>query len=136
MSGNRHSYITESNLERLQSIVEIASEEYGGYLKGLEKTINRAKVVSPKKVPPNVITMNSMVRLQDLDTGEEKICVLVYPGKTRNTPNGVSVTTGIGTALIGRRQEDVIEYDGIAGSRRVKILELMYQPERTGIFSA
>jgi regulator of nucleoside diphosphate kinase len=128
----RYLYVTEPDMERLQALMEIRSESDARYLATLEDELSHARVVSPEKVPKDVITMNSTVRLKDLDTGEEKIYTLVFPGDIKAIPGAVSVLAPIGTALIGYRAGDVIEWDVPAGTRRLKVLEVMYQPERTG----
>ena len=39
-------------------------------LNGLKNELERAQIVAPEGLPPNVITMNSRAELLDLDTGE------------------------------------------------------------------
>ncbi len=46
----------------------------------------------------------------------------------------VSVLAPIGTALTAYREGDVIERDAPAGTRRLKVLKVIYQPERSGRF--
>ncbi len=128
----RYLYVTETDMERLQALIEIGSRSDAQYLDVLEDELSHARVVSAEKVPKGVITMNSTVRLKDLDTGEEKIYTLVFPGETKTMPGSVSVLAPIGTALIGYREGDVIEWDVPAGTRRLKVLEVMRQPEQTG----
>jgi len=124
--------ITEYDMERLRSIIEI----YGGndrpYLEQLEDELNKARVVDPKNIPDNVVTMNSIVRIKDLDTGEEETFTLVFPGKTNITEKAVSILAPIGTALIGYGEGDIIEWEVPAGTKRFQIMEVIYQPERLG----
>jgi regulator of nucleoside diphosphate kinase len=124
--------ITEYDMERLRSIIEI----YGGndrpYLEQLEDELNKARVVDPKNIPDNVVTMNSIVRIKDLDTGEEETFTLVFPGKTNITEKTVSILAPIGTALIGYGEGDIIEWEVPAGTKRFQIMEVIYQPERLG----
>lgn len=129
---NRYLYITQADMERLRSLIEIGSVQDGAYLQSLEEELDHARIVLPEKIPSDVITMNSTVRLQDLDTGEEKIYTLVFPGKTEAGQNPISILAPVGTALIGYREGDVIEWDVPAGTRRLKVLEVVYQPERAG----
>ncbi|HBA52979.1 nucleoside diphosphate kinase regulator [Syntrophorhabdus aromaticivorans] len=128
----RYLYITQADMERLRSLIEIGSVQDGAYLQSLEEELDHARIVLPEKIPSDVITMNSTVRLQDLDTGEEKIYTLVFPGKTEAGQNPISILAPVGTALIGYREGDVIEWDVPAGTRRLKVLEVVYQPERAG----
>lgn len=132
----RFLYVTEPDMERLRALIEIGSGTDARYLASLEDELEHARVVSPNRVPQNVITMNSTVRLKDLDTGEERIYTLVFPGDTKRFQGTVSILAPIGTALIGYREGDVIEWDVPAGTRRLEVLEVMYQPERAGDHAA
>lgn len=128
----RYLYVTEPDMERLQGLIEIGDRSNARYLAALEDELVHAHVVCPKEVPRNVITMNSMVLIEDLDTGEARIYTIVFPGETKRIPGAVSVLAPIGTALIGCREGDVIEWDVPIGTVRLKVLEVIYQPERTG----
>ncbi|MDD5245598.1 MAG: GreA/GreB family elongation factor, partial [Syntrophorhabdaceae bacterium] len=86
----------------------------------------------PKNIPDNVVTMNSIVRIKDLDTGEEKTFTLVFPGKTNITEKAISILAPIGTALIGYGEGDIIEWKVPAGTKRFQVMEVIYQPERLG----
>ena len=45
---------------------------------------------------------------------------------------GVSILAPIGTAIIGYREGDIIEWDVPGGLKRFRITEIVYQPERLG----
>jgi len=76
--------------------------------------------------------MNSKVRLKDLDSGEEVIYSLVFPNDANVAENKISVLAPVGTALIGYRVGDPIEWKVPRGLKRLKIEEILYQPERAG----
>ncbi len=128
----RHLYITERDSERLWDLIMIGSKSDAPYLDSLEEELSQAKIVSPKRVPPNVITMNSTVRLRDVDSGEEKTYTIVFPQRVGVVKNAISVLAPIGTALLGYREGDLIEWEVPAGTRRYEVLEVLYQPERAG----
>jgi len=128
----REIYITEYDMERLRSIIEIYGGNDRSYLEQLEDELDKARVVDPKNIPDNVVTMNSIVRIKDLDTGEEETFTLVFPGKTNITEKAVSILAPIGTALIGYGEGDIIEWEVPAGTKRFQIMEVIYQPERLG----
>ena len=102
------------------------------YLKELENELNQGKIVEPKDIPKDVITMNSMVRLKDLDSEEEMTYTLVFPGIADISNNKISILAPIGTALIGYRVGDIIEWKVPAGLRKLKVEEILYQPEAAG----
>jgi regulator of nucleoside diphosphate kinase len=131
----RSLYITEADMNRLQGLLETGSR-FGHrdkkHLLELEDELNRARVVPSKDIPEDVITMNSEVRLKDLDSGEEVVYSLVFPGDANVAENKISVLAPIGTALIGYRVWDTIEWKVPGRLRRLKVEEILYQPERAG----
>ena len=76
--------------------------------------------------------MNSVVRLRDLDSGETEEYELVYPADADVSLNRISILAPIGTAILGYRLGDVIEWPVPAGLRRFRVDEVLYQPERAG----
>lgn len=128
-------FVTETDFERLRRLVD---GRRGGnfpdfeYLDTLEQELDRADIVEPQAIPRDVVTMNSEVRLMDLDSGEEKVYRLVFPGPFR-AGNSVSILAPIGTAMLGYRMGDVIEWPVPKGVRRLQILEVLYQPEAAGV---
>ena len=99
----------------------------------LEGELRRARVVPRSDVPSEVITMNSVVRLRDLDTDEVEEYELAYPAEADVAHNRISVLAPIGTAILGYRLGDVIEWPVPAGLRRLQVEEVLYQPERAGV---
>jgi len=128
----REIYITKYDMERLRSVIEIYNGKDAPYLERLEEELDRAKIVDPQEILSDVITMNSVVRIKNMDTGEEKTLILVFPGKANATANAVSILAPIGTALIGYREGANIEWEVPAGTKRLQIVEVVYQPERLG----
>ena len=66
--------ITETDFERLQWLVESwkqLSQRDAERLDDLENELRRAMIVKSGEVPPDVVTMNSRVRIQDLGRGGE-----------------------------------------------------------------
>ncbi len=128
-------YITEADLAKLRPLVEGRRSGAGRDSEGLamlEQELDRADVVQAGEIPADVVTMNSEVRLQDLDSGEVKVYRLVFPSQAR-TENSVSVLAPIGTAMLGYRAGDVIEWRVPRGIRRLKVVEVLHQPEAAGV---
>lgn len=123
--------ITQDDLNKLESLLEglnAASPSERHALEMLERELDRAEVVEPGDIPRDVITMNSEVKLKDLDSGEELIYRLVFPTQAGGG-NKLSVLAPIGTALIGYRAGDIIEWAVPKGTRRLKVLKVLSQPE-------
>ncbi|HBH87015.1 MAG TPA: nucleoside diphosphate kinase regulator, partial [Syntrophaceae bacterium] len=111
--ANKTIYITTFDLERLTDLIEAyRNSEFQKKvpIDMLEKELERAQIVDPKSVPPDVITMNSTAHLQDLKTGEEIVYTLVFPKDANVEQHKISVMAPIGMALIGYRVGDVIEW--------------------------
>lgn len=128
-------YVTENDAKRLQTLLEVAkqSQYYGSdELQKLGAELNRALVVATKDVPRDVITMNSKVRLLDLETKEEMTYTLVFPDEADFAEGKISVLAPIGTAMLGYRAGDTFSWQVPAGIRRIKILSILYQPEASG----
>lgn len=131
----KHIYITDFDLERLRNLMGDAKSKAGRdsrHLQELERELDRATVVDSREVPPNVITMNSKVALVDVDTGEKMTLTLAFPSDASMENGRISVLAPIGTAMIGYRKGDVIEWEVPAGTRRLEVRELLYQPESAG----
>ena len=128
-------YITQYDLKRLREfIVEAKQVEHRGneYLDSLDVELSRGKVVAPKEVPPDVVTMNSRVRLVDLDTHEEMVYTLVFPQEADITQSKISVLAPIGTAMLGYRVGDTFTWQVPDGVRRLQVKQVLYQPEASG----
>ncbi|MDX9702570.1 MAG: nucleoside diphosphate kinase regulator [Candidatus Auribacterota bacterium] len=125
-------YITEYDMRRLRNLIQVAREfshEHEKYLSDLEKELDRGKVVNSRDIPPNVITMNTEVCLKDLNENKEIIYKVVFPDEANATQGKVSVLAPIGTALLGYKVGDVIEWQVPAGTARLKVKKILYQPE-------
>ena len=128
--------ISELDRQRLEALIDsdrTASRVREDYLATLEAELGRARVVPAGKVPPDVVTMNSVVRLRDLDSDETEEYELVYPADADMAHNRISVLAPIGTAILGYRLGDVVEWPVPAGLRRLRVEEVLYQPEGAGV---
>lgn len=138
MARKRTIYITEFDLNRLNKLIEMLEDKPvqrdSKYLEELDIELRRAKVVAPKSIPRDVITMNSKIRVKDLDTGVDAIYQLVFPGDADINQNKISVLAPVGTALIGFRVGDTVEWEAPGGQKRMKVEEILYQPEAAGDF--
>ncbi len=134
MSG-KPIHITQFDLERLRKLLlDAQSTNYrkSEYLERLQMEINRAEVVLPKDVPSDVVTMNSTVCIEDLDTQEEEIYTLVFPENADLGQGKISILAPIGTAMLGYEVGDSFEWEVPAGKRRLKVKRILYQPEASG----
>jgi regulator of nucleoside diphosphate kinase len=128
-------YITKTDLEKLRALIagiHASDPKTQTNLDKLEKELDRAKVVSPQKVPKDVVTMNSQVRIFDSDSYSEATYTIVYPAQAKITDNKISILAPLGTALLGYRVGDIVEWEVPSGLKHFKIQEILYQPEAAG----
>ena len=128
--------IADTDRERLEALLDEArtdSRIREEYLTALEAELRRARVVSADKVPRDVVRMNSVVRLRDLDEREVEEYELVYPAEADPERDRISVLAPIGTAILGYRVGDVIEWPVPAGRRRLQVEEVLHQPEAADV---
>ena len=128
-------YITELDYERLSGLIDRTRERNSvdrEYLNKLEAELDRAEIVDSKEIPADVITMRSRVRLKDLVSGESNTYSLVFPTEADFAEGKISVLAPIGTAILGYSLGDTIEWPVPSGLRRLKVEEILYQPESAG----
>jgi len=127
--------MTSFDMERLESLIQThrsSSPKRKAQIDRLEKELDRAVIVDPKDIPADVVTMNTKLRLRDETSGEEMVLSLVFPADANLEKNRVSVLAPIGTALLGYRVGDIIEWEVPSGTKTFRITETLYQPEASG----
>jgi len=128
-------YITKRDYDRLTSYLYSAATRTSldrGNLEILAEELRKRKIVASGEIAPNVVTMNSRVRLKDLDTDKEMLVTLVFPDDSNIEQGKLSVLSPIGTAILGYALGDIIEWKGPSRVRRIQIREICYQPEAAG----
>ena len=136
MSGENKIYITEFDMKRLKGLIKFAQERWDKrvvkYLENLDEELDRAEVVKPEEIPTNVITMTSTFRLIDLDSGEHLVYTLVFPANADSTNRKISILAPMGTAVLGYRVGDTVKWEAPAGLKKLRVKEIVYQPEASG----
>lgn len=122
-------FVTESDYDKLTRLIRLrkGNPSENEYLHTLEEELDRAEIIDLAGTPPDFVTIGSEVQLEDLDSGEVKTYRLTLPGDVVGD-NGVSVLAPIGTALLGYRTGDVIEWRVPKGVRRLRILGVHADP--------
>jgi regulator of nucleoside diphosphate kinase len=130
-------HITDNDLERLRELIHVGRhcgelDQTG--LKGLEDELEQASVVPCQAMRQDVVTMHSQARIQNLESGEEMVFTLVYPRAADLEQGKISVLSPLGTAILGYQAGDIIHWRVPDGVRRLKIVQVEYQPEAAGDF--
>ena len=100
----------------------------------LMKELSSAKVVEPEEIPHDVVTMNSIVKISFLNTKKTLQFQIVYPDQANFRENRISILSPVATALIGYKVSDEIEWVVPSGLTKLRIDEIIYQPEAAGDF--
>jgi regulator of nucleoside diphosphate kinase len=131
MHAAPHITITTQDLERLHDLVTLESNPAADRL---DAELARARVVSPSALDRDVVPMNSDVAYGDVTSGVRRTVRIVYPHMADTARGYVSVLAPIGSALLGLRVGQEIEWRMPSGVRRVRVLDVPYQPEANGHF--
>lgn len=124
-----HIIVTETDKQRLQALVEQHDTPASD---ALDAELHRATVVEASRVPPDVVTMNSELVYEDVDTSARRTVRVVYPKDADPKRSWISVLAPIGSALLGLRVGQEIEWPVPGGRKHVRVVELRYQPEAAG----
>ncbi|MBP7637550.1 MAG: nucleoside diphosphate kinase regulator [Kiritimatiellae bacterium] len=131
----RKLYVTQNDFERLQELLEgggaVLNRDRKD-LSALAEELKQATIVTPDSLPANVVTMNTRLRLMDLDTRQPFEMTVVFPQDADVDTGKVSIISPVGTAVLGYAEGDTIEWSVPAGTRRLQIEKILYQPEAAG----
>ena len=133
--SERSIYITAQDMDRLRALLSNISDPFGKnrpYLETLQEELDRARVVAPREIAADVVTMNSTVHVRDCDGGRRMIVTLVFPERANPETNQVSVIAPMGAALLGYRVGDQVSFKVPTGTRTCEIVAVVYQPEAAG----
>jgi regulator of nucleoside diphosphate kinase len=130
--GRGQILVTEDDMARLRQLVrqgKMAPRYDQSHLEELDRELDRAEIIGAAKLPPDVVTMHSRVRVRDLDRGTTSVYTLAFPVDADIEKKRLSVLAPIGTALIGYRAGDRIKWLTPGGTKRLQIEEVLFQPE-------
>src|SRR5688500_18476290 len=92
-----------------------------------------ADIVPARRVPRDVVTVNSQVSFREFPSGPTHRVTLVYPQDASSADRRISVLSPAGRALLGRRVGDISSIEIPDGTtREIRIVDLHYQPEASG----
>jgi regulator of nucleoside diphosphate kinase len=128
--------VTAEDMARLRAIVERHLEgSRAAAAELLELELDRAVVVPQDQLPPDVVTMRSRILFEDLETGRRREATLAYPDEANIDQSLISILAPVGQAVLGLKVGDVIEWPlPKARLARLRIVEVLYQPEAAGDF--
>lgn len=131
----RRIFITDTDRDRLEKLL-LGTRRWSNrdkeHLQALEEELDKAHTVESKDIAGDVVTMRSQVRVKDLRSGAEMDLSVVFPSEADSEHRKISVLAPVGTALLGYRAGDTVEWTVPGGLRRLKIERILYQLEAAG----
>jgi regulator of nucleoside diphosphate kinase len=91
------------------------------HLQELAAELERARIAEPDDVPADVVTIYTRVRVLDMVSGKRRELTLVLPRQSDASAGRISVLAPLGTALLGYRVGDELEWLMPGGLRRMRI---------------
>lgn len=79
-------------------------------LNPLEEELSKATVLPEAEVPADVVTIQSLVKVKDLDSGQETEFQLVFPHEAKVEERKISILVPMGMAVIGLRTGQTYEW--------------------------
>jgi regulator of nucleoside diphosphate kinase len=118
-------------MERLRVVVDrYAGSPESAAAELLEGELDRARVVAQDELPSDVVSMRSSVVYEDVDGGERREAILVYPDEADIEHSLISVLAPIGMALLGLSVGQSISWPVPGGrTRTIRVVSVDYQPE-------
>jgi regulator of nucleoside diphosphate kinase len=113
----------KSDARRLRSM--LAAQQRTGHDRNgyalLHDEVDRAALVDDDALPASVVAIGSTVVVFDLRSGSVERYTVVLPDQADIAQRRISVLAPLGTALLGARVGDIVEWDMPGGPRRLSI---------------
>ena len=115
-------YISREDYAKLRLLVATAlHSNASAALEKLRSELDRAAVIDPAAFPADVVTMESTVKFEDLGTSEIEEYTITFPDRANIERKSISILAPIGTALIGCRVGDLVNWTTPGGIRQLKV---------------
>jgi len=126
-------YVTKLDFARLLRLVRHnPSAADAAAVAALEQELMRAHVVDSYDILPDVVTMNSRIKLRDMNSVEELELTLVYPPDADAAHRRISILSAVATAVLGARLGDKVRWLSTLGPASYWVEAILHQPEAAG----
>ncbi len=128
--------LTTFDVQRLEPLLARSNPVHSlpEHLSVLLAKLHNCIEIPPAGMPPHVVTMNSEVRLRDMESDKEMTCLLVFPLQADVSEGRISVLAPLGAMLLGSRVGNVLKVQTPHNVRSYRIEEILFQPEAAGRF--
>ena len=90
----------------------------------LKEQLRSAKVIDPKDIGTDVVSVGTRVRVKDVDHGDVDTYEIVGSAEADPANSRLSNESPVGRALIGRKKGETVEVSVPAGAIRLKIMDI------------
>jgi len=115
--------ITESDAVKLRGLLaaRTGGPRYGNRSEDLAAELDRALIAEPGDALDGLVTMHARVQVLDVASGKRRELELVYPDEADLGAGRISVLAPLGTALLGCREGDEVEWEMPGGLKQMRI---------------
>ncbi len=124
--------MTRDDYGRLCGMLDRMPIQDRHHFQDLRREMGRARRIGSDEVPADVVTMGSTVHLRELETDEPWTFTVCFPEEADIREDRISVLSPVGTAIIGCRIGDVVDWPVPSGTVRIRIESIAFQPEAAG----
>jgi regulator of nucleoside diphosphate kinase len=133
---NNEITVTKVDYSRLNSLILASLDKKNQDIRELNFLnieIKRAQKIEPKRIQPNIVTMNSEIEVTFLDSKQSMVLRLVYPHDANYKEKLISVLSPLGCALLGYQVGSIVSFKTPTRTKEVRIDKVLFQPEANGL---
>lgn len=90
----------------------------------LENMLRKAVIIDESKIDSNIVTIGSIVKVNDIEFGEEVEYTIVGSAEADPYEGKISNESPVGRALLGRAKGEVVDVQVPDGTAKFEILEI------------
>lgn len=90
----------------------------------LEEKVKYARIIDESEIDTEVVQVGNIVKVYDMEFDEEVEYTIVGSTEVDITSNKISNESPIGSALLGKRKNNIVEVQAPAGIIKLKILAI------------
>ncbi len=95
-----------------------------GRILTLEKMLRNARVIDEGDIHTDIVSIGSIVRLKDLEVGDEIDYTIVGSAEADPAKNKISNESPVGKAILGQKTGSIVEVSVPAGKLRYQIMNI------------
>jgi transcription elongation factor GreA len=105
-----------------------AAKDAQGYnekkISELEEKLGRARILEDENIPVDQVLIGATVKLKDMDSGEDLQYTFVDEEESDYSQNRLSISSPVGSGLLGHKENEVVLIKVPAGMLKYKIIKI------------